>query len=126
MDENSKIQKAKKILDIAEADYKKKLSKEELDFLKSSKHMYDLASTAISDHYDELSHLPKGAGAIFIINGASSILVDTTKGESALKQAFGLLGDAAVTVFFFYALRKNYNVGKSCFIDIWLRRIVNV
>ena len=29
MDENSKIQKAKKILDIAEADYKKKLSKEE-------------------------------------------------------------------------------------------------
>lgn len=101
MDENSKIQKAKKILDIAEADYKKKLSKEELDFLKSSKHMYDLASTAISDHYDELSHLPKGAGAIFIINGASSILVDTTKGESALKQAFGLLGDAAVTVFSF-------------------------
>lgn len=97
----SRIVVANQELDLAELRYKKTLSKEQLDLLNASRNMYGLTSTVISDHYDEFAKLPKGAGAIFLITSANNIMIDTIKGESYLKQAVGLLGDAIITILSF-------------------------
>ena len=89
---------AEMALNKAERELEQKLSQLSAEELEKVRLGWNDFSVGLSQHYDKFANTGKGAGYIFVVTSLGNILIDSSKGESEIKQALGLLGDGVVAL----------------------------
>ena len=89
---------AEMALNKAERELEQKLSQLSAEELEKVRLGWNDFSVGLSQHYDKFANTGKGAGYIFVVTSLGNILIDSSKGESGIKQALGLLGDGVVAL----------------------------
>lgn len=89
---------AEMALNKAERELEQKLSQLSAEELEKVRLGWNDLSVGLSQHYDKFANTGKGAGYIFVVTSLGNILIDSSKGESGIKQALGLLGDGVVAL----------------------------
>ena len=89
---------AEMALNKAERELEQKLSQLSAEELEKVRLGWNDFSVGLSQHYDKFANTGKCAGYIFVVTSLGNILIDSSKGESGIKQALGLLGDGVVAL----------------------------
>ena len=89
---------AEMALNKAERELEQKLSQLSAEELEKVRLGWNDLSVGLSQHYNKFANTGKGAGYIFVVTSLGNILIDSSKGESGIKQALGLLGDGVVAL----------------------------